>query len=147
MVRSAVSSRQSAGEDEPPEVKRPWFVPSSAQRAQEDHSKALGSLKSFASALERTFPSFAASLRDGMADTLAVKPPRGHRHSKHAAVHQPERATDNKNDGGVEGSHPTSDSKPRNLLSHLQPAEAEARRAQPGAASADHRLDRAGTKS
>jgi putative transposase len=56
-----------------PKDQRPWVrAKLSAAWAEEDHAKALASLKALARALEREHPAAAASLREGMEQTLTV---------------------------------------------------------------------------
>ena len=62
--------------DHLPERERPWIrARLRAAWADEDHARALASLKALARQLEKSNPSAAASLREGMEETLAVTRP------------------------------------------------------------------------
>jgi putative transposase len=59
--------------DQLPKDQRPWIrAKLSAAWAEEDHAKALASLKALARTLEHQHPAAAASLREGMEQTLTV---------------------------------------------------------------------------
>ena len=59
--------------DQLPQDQRPWArAKLRAAWAEEDHAKALASLKALARALDRKYPGAGASLREGLEDTLTV---------------------------------------------------------------------------
>jgi len=59
--------------DQLPESERPWTRAKLRHSwALDDHARALSSLKALAASLDRTHPSAAASLREGLEDTLTI---------------------------------------------------------------------------